>query len=128
MGDFGVAIVGGGTWGLALAAAAARVRGASLLWSRRAQDEGLPPGVEPTHDLRQVGERARLIFLAVPSQVARDVARSLGDVIDGRHLVVHGVRGLRVADTSILPTAPLRGPAATAVLIGEVIAYAMQGA
>jgi choline dehydrogenase len=35
---------------------------------------------------------------------------------------VHGVKGLRVADTSILPTAPTRGPAATAILIGERIA------
>ncbi|MFD0905407.1 mycofactocin dehydrogenase MftG [Actinomadura sediminis] len=35
---------------------------------------------------------------------------------------VHGLRGLRVADTSILPAAPLRGPAATAVLIGEIVA------
>jgi choline dehydrogenase-like flavoprotein len=35
---------------------------------------------------------------------------------------VHGVEGLRIADTSILPTAPRRGPAATAVLIGERIA------
>ncbi|MGI5518937.1 mycofactocin dehydrogenase MftG [Streptomyces sp. CA-106131] len=39
---------------------------------------------------------------------------------------VHGISGLRVADTSILPTAPLRGPAATAVLVGEVIAHAMR--
>ncbi|KPI18886.1 Glucose-methanol-choline oxidoreductase, actinbacteria [Actinobacteria bacterium OK074] len=39
---------------------------------------------------------------------------------------VHGVEGLRVADTSILPTAPLRGPAATAVLIGELVADAMR--
>ncbi|MER7687126.1 mycofactocin system GMC family oxidoreductase MftG [Streptomyces sp. NPDC097610] len=39
---------------------------------------------------------------------------------------VHGVGGLRVADTSILPTPPLRGPAATAVLIGEVVADAMR--
>ncbi|MFD5625594.1 mycofactocin system GMC family oxidoreductase MftG [Streptomyces sp. NPDC127072] len=39
---------------------------------------------------------------------------------------VHGVSGLRVADTSILPAAPLRGPAATAVLIGELIADAMR--
>ncbi|MGW5424261.1 GMC oxidoreductase [Streptomyces sp. NPDC003943] len=38
---------------------------------------------------------------------------------------VHGVHGLRVADTSILSTAPPRGPAATAVLVGEVIAHAM---
>ncbi|RAY17030.1 mycofactocin system GMC family oxidoreductase MftG [Actinomadura craniellae] len=39
---------------------------------------------------------------------------------------VHGLAGLRVADTSILPVAPLRGPAATAVLIGEVIADAIR--
>ena len=39
---------------------------------------------------------------------------------------VHGVHGLRVADTSILPAAPLRGPAATAVLIGELVADAMR--
>lgn len=39
---------------------------------------------------------------------------------------VHGISGLRVADTSILPAAPLRGPAATAVLIGELIADAMR--
>ncbi|MEV1025279.1 mycofactocin system GMC family oxidoreductase MftG [Streptomyces sp. NPDC050264] len=39
---------------------------------------------------------------------------------------VHGVRGLRVADTSILPDAPQRGPAATAVLIGELIADAVR--
>jgi choline dehydrogenase len=32
---------------------------------------------------------------------------------------VRGVGGLRVVDTSVLPTAPSRGPAATAVLIGE---------
>ena len=32
---------------------------------------------------------------------------------------VRGVAGLRVIDTSILPTAPSRGPACTAVLIGE---------
>jgi choline dehydrogenase-like flavoprotein len=44
-----------------------------------------------------------------------------GAVVDqfGR---VRGVTGLRVADTSILPAAPRRGPAATAVLIGERVA------
>jgi choline dehydrogenase-like flavoprotein len=35
---------------------------------------------------------------------------------------VHGIDGLRIADTSTLPTTPTRGPAATAVLIGELIA------
>jgi choline dehydrogenase-like flavoprotein len=41
---------------------------------------------------------------------------------------VHGVAALRVADASILPDAPLRGPANTAVLIGEIIADAMRRA
>lgn len=39
---------------------------------------------------------------------------------------VQGVAGLRVADTSILPTPPLRGPAAGAVLVGEVVADGMR--
>jgi predicted dehydrogenase (TIGR03970 family) len=39
---------------------------------------------------------------------------------------VHGVRELRVADTSILPDAPRRGPAAAAVLVGELIADAIR--
>ncbi|UOW00264.1 GMC family oxidoreductase N-terminal domain-containing protein [Agrococcus sp. SCSIO52902] len=42
-------------------------------------------------------------------------------VVDGFGRV-HGVTNLRVADTSILPDAPSRGPAATAVLIGELVA------
>ncbi|MFF0224122.1 mycofactocin system GMC family oxidoreductase MftG [Streptomyces sp. NPDC004629] len=42
------------------------------------------------------------------------------------HGRVHGVAGLRVADTSILPDAPSRGPAATAVLIGELGAASLR--
>lgn len=49
----------------------------------------------------------------------------MGSAVDARGRVL-GLEGLRVADTSILPVAPLRGPAATAVLIGEVVARAMR--
>ncbi len=42
----------------------------------------------------------------------------IGRVVDA-DLRVLGVDGLRVADTSVLPTVPRRGPAATAVAIGE---------
>ncbi len=45
----------------------------------------------------------------------------MGEVVDGDGRV-HGVAGLRVADTSLLPTVPSRGPFNTAVLIGELIA------
>ncbi|MEV0639852.1 mycofactocin system GMC family oxidoreductase MftG [Streptomyces sp. NPDC050619] len=58
----------------------------------------------------------------VPMGPADDPRRAAVDQF-GR---VHGVRGLRVADTSILPDAPHRGPAATAVLIGELIADAIR--
>ncbi|WP_200846769.1 mycofactocin system GMC family oxidoreductase MftG [Arthrobacter sp. 18067] len=44
------------------------------------------------------------------------------DTVVDQYGRVHGVEGLRIADTSILPTAPSRGPAATAILIGERIA------
>jgi predicted dehydrogenase (TIGR03970 family) len=39
---------------------------------------------------------------------------------------VHGIDGLRVADTSILPAVPRRGPANTAVLVGEIVADSLR--
>lgn len=49
----------------------------------------------------------------------------MGPVVDGAGRV-HGVPGLRVADTSILPVVPSRGTFASAVLVGEIIARAMR--
>jgi glycerol-3-phosphate dehydrogenase (NAD(P)+) len=89
-----VAVVGGGAWGLALAAAAARTGKKTLLLSRRAHDGALPGGVTIARDDAHVAREARLIFLAVPSGVVHQVARGLGAHLDGRHFVVHGVRGL----------------------------------
>jgi choline dehydrogenase len=43
---------------------------------------------------------------------------ALGSVVDDE-LRVHGITGLRVADTSVLPVVPRRGTSATAVAIGE---------
>lgn len=47
-----------------------------------------------------------------------------GAVVD-QHLRVRGVEGLRVVDTSVMPTVTSRGPAATAVAIGERAAELM---
>lgn len=41
------------------------------------------------------------------------------DAVVDPELRVHGVAGLRVVDTSVLPTVPRRGPAATALMLGE---------
>lgn len=49
---------------------------------------------------------------------------AIGPASDPRAVVdpefrVHGVEGLRVVDTSVIPTVPRRGPAATALMLGE---------
>ena len=54
----------------------------------------VPAGATVITDAAAIREQARLVVLAVPSGVSRDVARSLGAHLDGRHFVVHGVRGL----------------------------------
>ena len=90
--SFGVGVVGAGAWGLSLAAATARNGHRTVVYSRR--NEGtVPEGVERTNELARMRE-ARLVIVTVPSHVAREVAIALGDHLDGRHLVVHGVRGL----------------------------------
>jgi glycerol-3-phosphate dehydrogenase (NAD(P)+) len=89
-----VGVIGGGLWGLALAAAAARSKTKVYLHSRRDLKGRLPDGVEQVPDIAHLAKRSRLIVLTVPSGVVDEVARTLGDSIDGRHLVVHGIRGL----------------------------------
>jgi glycerol-3-phosphate dehydrogenase (NAD(P)+) len=92
--DRRVTIVGGGAWGLALAAAAARAESDVVLSSRRELNGALPKGVRAVRELADAAKHARLVVLAVPSGVSRSVARALGDHIDGSHYVIHGVRGL----------------------------------
>ncbi|MFO0664669.1 MAG: glycerol-3-phosphate dehydrogenase [Polyangiaceae bacterium] len=88
---FRVGIVGGGPWGLALAAASAR-NTETVLVSRRSFDT-TPKGVRIERDYAALRD-TRLVILAVPSSVAADAAKQIGDHLDGSHYVVHGVRGL----------------------------------
>lgn len=90
-----VGVLGGGRWGLALACAVARNGHPTMLHSRRHErPDALPAAVSVTTDLGALAAHARLLLVAVPSDVVREVARSLGDVVDGGHLVAHGIRGL----------------------------------
>jgi glycerol-3-phosphate dehydrogenase (NAD(P)+) len=45
--------------------------------------------------------------LTVPSNVASEVSRALGDHVDGRHLIVHGVRGLAAVDGELVTIADI---------------------
>lgn len=93
-----IAVIGGGPWGVALAAAAARAETDVVLCTRRAQTEGLPAGVRTVKDVAEAARHARTIVLAAPTSACRTVARSLGDHVDGSHYLVHGVRGLEGDD------------------------------
>lgn len=95
-----VTVIGGGAWGLALAAAAARAESDVVVLSRRDLGGALPRGVRLVRAMKEAAEHARLILFAVPSSVSRRVARDLGDHVDGHHYLVHGVRGLVHGDPS----------------------------
>lgn len=93
-----VSVVGGGAWGVALALSAARAGSDVVLYSRRGHEGELPGNVRVVSDLADAAHHGRLIVFAVPTGAARDVARALGDHVDGSHYLVHGVRGLEGKD------------------------------
>ena len=95
-----VGVLGGGRWGFALARAVQTAGHPVLLCTRR-ETSGAIDGIAQTTEIRDLGTQCKLILLAVPSSVARAVATVLGDVVDGSHMVVHGVRGL--SDEGLLP-------------------------
>ncbi|MBX3251983.1 MAG: NAD(P)-binding domain-containing protein [Myxococcales bacterium] len=87
-----IGVVGGGAFGRGVAKAASRTGHEVTLWSRRA-------GAVDDARIRVSAEladlaAAELIFLAVPSHVAEQVATELGEHLDGGHLLAHVSRGL----------------------------------
>ncbi|WP_336659845.1 GMC family oxidoreductase N-terminal domain-containing protein [Leucobacter sp. USHLN153] len=73
------------------------------------------------HALGDDGSLDEWIFDHLGTALHTSASAPMGDVVDGFGRV-HGVSGLLVADLSILPTTPHRGPANTAIFIGEFMA------
>ncbi|MCA9585808.1 MAG: NAD(P)-binding domain-containing protein [Myxococcales bacterium] len=88
-----VLVVGGGPWGVALAAGAAQAGSDVVLLTRR-DPSPLPERVRIVRTVAEAMKHARLVVLAIPSGVARPALRDLGEHMDGSHYVVHGIRGL----------------------------------
>jgi choline dehydrogenase-like flavoprotein len=87
---------------------------------------GLGTRVEPEGDVLG-SDRALDGWIAAHLTTAHHLCgtvpmRSPDDGVVDDSLRVHGLDGLRVADLSVLPTAPRRGTSATAVAIGEACA------
>jgi glycerol-3-phosphate dehydrogenase (NAD(P)+) len=87
-----ISIVGAGSFGRGLAAAAARNGRDVLLYSRRGVTVDVPR-VQTTDSLAELA-RAELVLVAVPSQYVREVAHEIGGHLDGSHLMAHVSRGL----------------------------------
>jgi glycerol-3-phosphate dehydrogenase (NAD(P)+) len=87
-----IGVLGGGPWGLSLARAARRAGSHTMLHSRRHTDIDVG-GIDVTTSMEELAQ-CPLIIMAVPSMLARSIARKLGDHLTGAHLVVHGIRGL----------------------------------
>ncbi|MCX4816307.1 mycofactocin system GMC family oxidoreductase MftG [Streptomyces sp. NBC_01239] len=108
----------------------AAVRAAAVLLAASALSADGPPAVAPSvlDDDRALDDwiHGRLgTSQHTCGTVPMGPEGSPGAVVD-QFGYVHGLRGLHVADTSILPDAPQRGPAATAVLVGEIAAEALR--
>ena len=100
-------VVGAGGFGTALASVVARGGREVVLWStsqdvvdeinRERSNRARLPGVElapslrATADAAELAEKARLVVVAVSSADVRDRAQRLGQVLDGRHMLVHAI-------------------------------------
>lgn len=102
-----IGIAGAGAFGTALADVVASRGEDVVLWgdepeavaslqATRVNERRLPgvtisEKVRVTGDLGELARSARLLLLAVPSPRVADLAKRLGDVVDGRHMIVHAV-------------------------------------
>ena len=105
-----VGVVGGGSWGTAIAQILGDNGHDVLFWMR---DEAVAEEINATHrnpkflaesdlaatirattDLSRIGKETHVIFLVVPSHGLRAVARALGDNLDGSHILIHAVKGI----------------------------------
>jgi len=86
-----VGVVGAGGFGRAIALSSARHGHEVVLWSRR--DRELPDPIRTSTNIEDLRD-CELIFVAVPARHAVSAAEQLGEVVDGRHFMVHISRGL----------------------------------
>ncbi len=86
-----IGVVGAGGFGRAIAQASARHGHEVVLWSRK--DRELPAPIRTSTEIISIRD-CELVFMAVPARHAVGAAERLGEVVDGRHSMVHISRGL----------------------------------
>jgi len=107
-----VLVLGGGTFGTALASLLADQGRRVKLWVRREEqaeqinttrknerylpDFELPASLEAVTDLGAAVKGAPLLLMVIPSKQFRNVARQVGDHLEGDQLVVHATKGIEI--------------------------------
>ncbi|MFC1610238.1 NAD(P)H-dependent glycerol-3-phosphate dehydrogenase [Myxococcota bacterium] len=146
-GDLEILVVGGGSFGTALANILAGLGRRTQLWVRRedlAEEintrhtnsrylEGfeLSGNLEATTDLEGATRQAPVILLVVPSKGFREVAQMLGDHLRGEQILVHATKGIEIGtfkrmseilreETCVLKIGVLSGPnLARELMVGQ---------
>ncbi len=127
-----VAVLGGGSWGTALALLLADAGHEVRLWDRDPQllesirsfrenrrylpGISLPQGVSPVGELEEALTGADAVLFAVPSSAIREVARAAAPYIGAECLLISAAKGLEEASglrlsqvlTEVIPHAPAR--------------------
>lgn len=110
--ELDILVVGGGSFGTALAVILAEM-GRNIMLCVRREDQAkeinnrhtnrrylpgckLHPNLRATVDLEGSIKDARVVLMAIPSRSFREVARAIGDHIEGDQLLVHTTKGLEI--------------------------------
>jgi len=104
-----VTVLGGGSWGTAIADLIAHAGHPVTLWVRdrkhaaamrkaRKNTRYLPslklaPGIRITHDLVDAVRDVPVVFFVIPSKAFREVASAVGDHLDPAQVAIHGTKG-----------------------------------
>ena len=108
----GIAIIGGGSWGTALAVVAARAGQGVTLWSRNDEvvesinerrvnsryltNTSIPANVIATNDMRVALDQASIVLLACPSHAARELLTAMAPLLNETAIIVSVSKGIEI--------------------------------
>lgn len=108
-----VAVVGGGSWGTALAVHCARAGHQVVVWAKETEvvdginrdrhnplflpEMVLPAGVSAMGEVGDAVQQAEVVFFVVPVQFARGVLRELKEALSSHQVLVSASKGIEVA-------------------------------